>query len=147
MHRLAAAAAAGGGRAGGGGGAAKGKPERAGSGPMCATTARLPGQTRQRPCFSSRRIVAGSIRSSIWRAYAGLMQADTYAGFGSSTRPIASQVRSLKLLAGHTGKFFKFARTHQGADRGRGGRSEWIVKSPSNVRSTVLLPQERLRVR
>jgi len=49
---------------------------------MCATTARLPARIRRRPCSSIRRIVAVSIRSSILAGYAGLMQADAYAGFG-----------------------------------------------------------------
>jgi transposase len=40
----------------------------AGSGPMCAMTAPLPGQIRRQPCSSIRPIVVVSIRSSIWRA-------------------------------------------------------------------------------
>jgi hypothetical protein len=44
---------------------AKAKTPTGRLGPMCATTARLPGEIRQRPCSSTRRIVAVSIRSSI----------------------------------------------------------------------------------
>ncbi|MHC2440299.1 transposase [Bradyrhizobium sp. USDA 4451] len=44
---------------------AKGKTGPAGSGPMCATTVRLPVQIRRRPCSSTRPIVAVRIRSSI----------------------------------------------------------------------------------
>jgi transposase len=44
---------------------AKAKTRTGRLGPMCATTARLPGEIRQRPCSSTRRIVAVSIRSSI----------------------------------------------------------------------------------
>ena len=50
---------------------AKARPGPAGFGPMCATTIRLPAHIRRRPCFSIRRIVAVSIRSSIWRAIPG----------------------------------------------------------------------------
>jgi transposase len=46
----------------------KARPGPAGSGPMCATTGRLPAQIHRRPCSSIRLIVAASIRSSIWRA-------------------------------------------------------------------------------
>nr|GAJ37536.1 hypothetical 61.7 kDa protein y4HP [Bradyrhizobium sp. DOA9] len=42
------------------------RPGPAGSGPMCATTARLPVQIRRRPCTLP--LVAACIRSSIWRA-------------------------------------------------------------------------------
>jgi hypothetical protein len=50
---------------------------------MCATTGHLPGLTRRRRCSSIRAIAPASIPRGIWLAsYAGILQADAYAGFG-----------------------------------------------------------------
>lgn len=49
---------------------------------MCATTVRLSAQIRQQPCSSIRRTVAAEHPEQHLAGYAGLMQADAYAGFG-----------------------------------------------------------------
>ena len=57
------------------------RPTPAGYGPMCATIGRLPGPTRRRRCSSTRATVPASIPPAPGR-YAGILQADAYAGFG-----------------------------------------------------------------
>ena len=52
-----------------------------GYGPTCATTGRSPAPTRRRRPSSTRPTAAARIPRRIWPAYAGLMQADAYAGF------------------------------------------------------------------
>ena len=42
---------------------------------------------RRRQCFSTHAIEAASIRDSIWQSYAGILQADAYAGFNELYLP------------------------------------------------------------
>jgi transposase len=75
---------------------AKARPAPAGYGPMCATTSLLPALTRRRRCSSIRAIVAGAPQQHL-AGFAGLMQADAYAGFNRSqdhsSRPPAGLMR------------------------------------------------------
>jgi hypothetical protein len=73
--------------------------------------------------------------------YAGLMQADAYAGFGrGSTRPIARAARSSRPRAGPTADASSLISRGSARRRSRPRRSSASMScSPSNVRSTVLL--------
>ncbi len=56
-------------------------PHRRGCGPMCATIGPSADAARRRLRSSTRAIVRASMRKSISQSYAGLMQADAYAGY------------------------------------------------------------------
>ena len=79
---------------------AKGKTRIGGYGPMCATTGPLRVPTRRlRPCFTRVTAVV-SIRNGTSPRYAGLMQADAYAGFNRLYEAGRDRDRSSKPPAG-----------------------------------------------
>ena len=88
---------------------------------MCATIGRSAARIRRRRSSNTRPRATANIRASIFAGWAGVMQADAFAGYNALYEAPASRRRSSRpLLGARQAQILRPGETDQGADRDRG---------------------------